>query len=253
MTSSADDSTYEDIRIENFDLGMHLVGVATPPADILQDVFVDTVRIGLSGLPPSPSVNNAIHLDGIVGNIHFTNYHLAAMQSVIISDGPGVNGADASFTEGTFNTTKTPGIAAVRVSSSDGIVHVLTINGVQDWETAAPLLELGLASRVAISNVASSGDAWPTTPRQPQIHILPGALAQLMISNSIFSQPATDDMMLFEDTNSIVLISNSFLYGRMNFAAATHASITGNWCQNAWVGNLSYVRATGNQVNCPDR
>lgn len=250
VLATADESTFSDVKIDGFELGLH---VFAPSTDLLEQVYFDTLRIGVTGRPSNPSVNTAIHLDGFMGNIHFSTFHLASWKRLIVADGPAGNGADASFVAGTFNLTKEPGTPAIHVSASDGGMKNLNISNIQDWETAVPFVELGNTGRVIISNVNYMKDVWQT-PEHPAFHILPGAFAYLMISNSFLGAQSTGaNLMKLEGVGSIVWITGSHINGVIDFSGTQYGQLVGNWCAYAPIGNVSLVRMSGNTGHCPDQ
>lgn len=250
VQATADGSTFENIKVDKFDLGIHL---DAPVTNLLSDVFFTTTRVGLVGNSANPSVNRSVHLDGFMGNIHFTNFHFAAQSQVLVFDGPAGNGADASFTEGTFNVTRTPGDPAVEVSVSDAGQRILQISNIQDWETAVPYLEMGNATTVVLDGIGISGDPFQT-PQHPAFHIAPGAFSMLTISNShIRAQANGANLMKLETTGSMVKILGSRIDGVINFVTPTPAILVGNWCQYAPTGNTAALHASANIGPCPDQ
>jgi len=248
VISTADSSTFENIKVDGFDVGIHVVA---PVTDLLSDVFFTTLRIGQGTNANFPTVNTSLHLDGFVANVHVTNFQFSGQQHVILFDGDSGNGSGASFTEGALNTTKTPGTAAVDVSSSDGGQRLLTLSQIQDWETSVPYLEMGNATSVILDNVGITGDPNQTSA-YPAFHIASNAFAVLTIANSHLSaQTSGANLMRLEANGSIVKIVNSRISGVLNFVTAMHVSLTGNWCEYAPTGSLTNLESAANIGLCP--
>jgi len=247
ILATADESVFDNLRIDGFDLGLHLYA---PSTDLLYTVFLTTIRIGMS--VPYPSVNTAIHLNGFMGNIKLTGFHLAAWQRLLLFDGPAGNGSDVSMIQGSFNTTKTPGTPAVEVSTNDGGRRYVLISHIEDWETSVPFVEIGVGSDVTLDNILVTGDP-NQTPQYPAIHMAPNAFSTLTIANSfIAAQSNGANLMQFGTAGGMIRISNSRLGGTINFFSPTSAILTGNWCQYPLTGTLTNVRASGN-IGCPDQ
>jgi hypothetical protein len=249
----ADQSSLSDVRIDNFDTGMVLYG---PSNDLLWSVFATNIEIGTTGLPINPSVNLALHLNGHVANVKFVKYHFGGMQRLILSDGPGGTGAGATFIGGILNTTKTPGTAAVYVTSSDTITHEILFSATEDWETACPFLDVGEKGRVVIDGLAFTGDPW-SSGSYPTFK-LSGTIAWLRISNAELTHcTGTNPGSLIEVDNSLdaLHVNGSDLGGPIQFIGAGWSAIVGNRFTNpalgCYTGTTTKVRASAN-VGCPD-
>jgi len=247
---SASWSKISDVRIDNFETGMHFIGTT-----LLQSVFTDKIVIGA----PSASTKTAIHLDGVNANIKFTNFQLSAQRQVILDDGPGGMGAGATFDTGQFNSAITPGVPGISVSSTDHNLHALMLSNIEDWETACPYLEIGDAGSVVITGVAWTGNPWGGTGNAA-IHILPNTISYLKVSNAVIDPCQTNgELLRNESASSFVAFNNSDLYlGSLNFVNGGQGAFTGNRCTSSTggsslIGNLANVRASGNLGNCADR
>lgn len=251
--ATADEAMANDIRIDNFDVGIHFVATGS---DLLYGDYVSHALIGTLGLPSSTSTNIAVHLEGAVANVKFDQFHLAGWQRVILMNGQGLSGADATFSNGDLNLTKTPGIAAVYVDTSDVSGHMLNMSNIQDWETETPYLEVGNKSYVTIVGIGFSGHPFSSGIR-PAFRVLPAAAgARLHISNSWLFSDSSDGskLVVVENPLAYVNISDSHIQGGVQFLSAASASLTGNQCD--WpgaYGQISNVRLAGNVGFCPDR
>jgi len=252
VLQSADYATFTNIRVDNFDQGVHLIG----DANLLIGDYFTNLTVGL----PDTNTNIAVHLDGQVADVYFVGFLLAGQQRVILSDQLGGTGASATFTNGGFNTTRTPGIAAVSVSSTDTGVHVLQLSAIQDWETACPYLELGNFADVSINGIGWIGDPW-SSGLNPAFHITPTATySWLRVTNSqLKACSGNGDALRVESATAFISMSSVDWWGTMNFVAPARAAFTGNRCtvpagptSPAYIGNTTNVRSAGNFGSCPD-
>lgn len=253
IVPTGDYSILNDVWIDYFDKGLHLVG----DGPLLVGVFIQNLKVGALGA----SVNTAIHLDGEVANALFEQFSLGAQKRLILFDGPGGSGADASFHSGVLNTTLTPGIASVYVDTSDASIHTLTLSDISDWETACPYLEMGNHALVTLNGVAWNGDPHNSVG-YPGIKIDASAsnVAWLNLNNTGVSYCGTPDseLMRVEATNaSIRVLNSSFYRGTVNFVGASRGTFIGNDCAmgvgTTLVGNLTRVRSSTNLGTCLDR
>ncbi|MBA8888680.1 hypothetical protein FHW12_002913 [Dokdonella fugitiva] len=250
FSPTADYSSVSDVRIDNFDKGIHFIGTTTPVNDLLVGPHLRNIVIGESNSPAR--MNVAVHLDGHVANVSFNQFHLSAYQRVILSDGPGGTGADATFIDGGLNTTATSGTAAVYISSSDGAGRILNLTQIQDWETRTPYIEVGSASYVTISGIGFSGDP-SQTPGYAAFRILnTGTGSRLSISDAwMWAESNGLNLVSVEDATAILKISNSHIQGVVNFSAAAKGALVGNSCYMV-TGTLTNVRMSAN-TGCADR
>lgn len=247
----ADDSSFDNIQINGFQKGMHLVG----GSDILVGVRASNISAAPIFSNP-PSVDIAVHLDGRVGNVFFTSFAFHAWSRAILSDGPGGTGASASFVQGRLNTTRVPGTASVYVTSNDGVVHDLSLSDVEDWETACPYLEVGHHGRVIVSNVAFTGDP-QSSGTQPAVKVGQNAssVSWLRMNNvNLTYCSGLGNLVEVNSAATFTTITGSDLIGPVHFNAAGQGAFTGNRfvTSSCLTGSLGAVRAAAN-VNCPDR
>jgi hypothetical protein len=242
IQTTADYTYLTNITINGFDVGLHLIGLA----DLLVGVHSDVLAIG--------NTNTAIHLEGGIANDYFHQYGLSGQQRVIQFDGNGYSGSGASFVSGWFNTTSTPGVAGVYISSSGGAGHGLTLTDVQDWETACPYAELGAGAGLYINGVSWNGA--PITSSDPAFKVT-GTSALLRITNSLIGPcGATPTLAAISSTTAAITIGNSDVYGVVNFSGGgSWGTFTANRFLTApcLSGILSSsVRASAN-IGCADR
>jgi hypothetical protein len=250
ILATADESMFGDIRVENFDKGIHFTATGS---DLFYAAYLTHVLVGTSGLPSTPSVNTAVHLEGAVANVKFTQFHFAGWQRLILIDGQGLTGADATFSDGDLNTTKTAGVAAVSVSTSDASGHVLNMSNIQDWETQTPYLEVGERAFVTIDGIGFSGDPY-ASPGRPAFKMLAtNTFGRLTISDSwLYAESDGSKLVSVEGANNILKIIGSHIQGTVQFLAAGKASLVGNHCDFPVSGTMTNVRMVGNTGACPD-
>jgi len=243
----AKDSTFTDLQVENFDVGI-LMGAST--TYLLEGVTFNNLRIG-KALPRGSQINTAIHMQHLVGNIHVTNFDFAAYHHIIEFDGNAGIGSGASFTEGTLNTTWVSGEAAVDVSVADNGHRTLQIEQVQDWETAVPFVDMGPGVDVTLNAILATGDPYQTSA-YPAFHIAPNSFGALTITNSwLHAQNSGANLMKLEAPSALLQISTSRISGVMNFVAPTIALISSTYCVNAPTGNLANFHSSAGLGYCP--
>jgi len=249
IVPTADFAVLTDVGIDFFDLGLHLIG----DAPLLVSVTGTNIKVGLLGA----SVNTSIHLDGEVANAVFNNFVLSAQNRLILFDGPGGTGSNATFTNGVLNTTFTPGIASVYVGSSDGSVKGLQMGQISDWETACPYIQMGNSAAVWLNGISWNGDV-QNSGSYPGIEMLPNTVSWLNIDNAGLSYcSGHGDIIKVESANSTIRVVNSSFYlGTVNFVGQSRGTFIGNDCTTTGatlIGDLTRVRASGNLGQCADR
>lgn len=113
---------------------------------------------------------------------------------------------------------------------------MLNMSNIQDWETETPYIEVGNRSFVRITGIGFSGHPFNTGIR-PAFHMLPAARgATLNISDSWLFSDGSDGskLVVIENPNGYVRISDSHIQGGIQFISNTAASIVGNQCD--WPG-----------------
>jgi hypothetical protein len=251
VLTTAYESNLNNIRIEGFDRGMHFIGQG-----LLVRSYLSHVSIGSVSGPDFPSTNIAVHLEGPVANVKFDQFNLAGWQRVIQIDGNGGSGADATFSNGDLNITKTPGVAAVYVNTTDNSGHMLNMSNIQDWETETPFLEVGNRAYVTIDGIGYSGHPFNTGAR-PAFRMLPDvSAARLTISNSwLYADTVgASQLVSVESANDQLRVSGSLIQGGVQFLAPATASLVGNQCN--WpgaTGQLGNIRMSANTGYCPDQ
>lgn len=249
ILNSGSMSHISHVRIDGFERGIHVQALGY----LLGTVNIEDIMIGV----PTASTKIAVHIEGMAANIKFINFGLSGQERVLLMDGPGGTGGGVSFNSGFFNTTLTPVIAGIAVSNSDGSIKQLNITNVEDWETACPYLELGAGAWVTMNGIGWTGDPRPAD-NNPAIHILPGVIAWLKMSNaSVNPCSAGTDLIKNESAATMVLVSSSDLYlGKINFTAAGQGAFVGNRCttsdgSSSFVGVMTNIRSQGNVGTCP--
>jgi hypothetical protein len=250
LLPTADSFRGSSIDIENFETGLLLSG---EPALLGNDIF-DKLVVGGNGA----LVQVAIHLQDEVANAYFSDFGLSARQRLILDDGRGGSGASASFSHGYFNPTLTPGTAGVYVTSSDGSYHSLLIANIQDWETACPYAEVGDAGRITINGVLWNGDGHGNSAF-PAFKF--DTTGQISVSDALIGPcggSTVQPLAVMNSSNQAFKVSNSVLYGTVQFNGSGGATFVGN----SWLGFSSgastcttgafFVLRSSANVNCAD-
>lgn len=252
IIDSAQHVSGSGITITNFDTGMHLWG----DTQLLMGVRFKDLTVGSN----AALVNTAIHLEGEVGNIYFSQFGMGARQRVIVFDGYGASGAAANFTDGWFNPTTTAGVASIYVTDNPPVgathsIHTLVLTGIQDWETRCPFVEQGTGASVILNGVGWNAGIGGTTT-SPAFKIT-GGYNWLRISNSMIGPCGGTPSKLAEISmpTTFMTVTGSDVYGIVNYATGGQGTFTGNrWLTTGGClsGTLTSVRASGN-LNCADR